>query len=211
MQERGRPERSLEPIPPDVLKAIVVEAHAQGLPVTAHWGSLEDLEDVLAARVDGLEHIEAREILNGWPDDILELLVKNNVPVTPTLSVTDAVLPPQVAQQLRLRVGELRAAGGRIVVGSDAPINGVLFGEGVHRELELLVESGLASHEALRAATSEAARVLRTDRIGAIEPGRAADLVVVDGNPLQDIRDTQKVVMVFRDGRTVVNHQTKGQ
>jgi enamidase len=97
------------------------------------------------------------------------------------------------------------AAGGRVVVGSDAGMPGVRFGPGVHRELELLVESGLTPQEALKAATSQAAHVLRTDQIGAIETGRAADLVVVDGDPLQRIQGTQNVVMVFRDGRLVVD------
>jgi len=96
-------------------------------------------------------------------------------------------------------------------VGSDAPINGVPFGAGVHRELELLVDCGLTPQEALRAATIEAARALRTDSIGAIEPGRAADLLVVDGDPLQDIKDAQNVVMLFRDGRRVVDCQSRGQ
>lgn len=210
VQERGRPGRGLEPIAPEVLDAIVTEAHDQGLPVTAHWGSLEDLEDVIAAGVDGLEHVEARAVLDGWPDGVLDMLVERNIPITPTRAVTDAALPSQISSQLRLRVGELYAAGGWIVVGSDAPINGVPFGAGVHRELQLLVESGLAPQEALRAATSEAARALRTGSIGAIEPGRAADLLAVDGDPLQDIKDAQNVVMVFRDGRRVVNRQSTG-
>jgi enamidase len=210
VQERGRPGRGLEPIAPEVLDAIVTEAHDQGLPVTAHWGSLEDLEDVIAAGVDGLEHVEARAVLDGWPDGVLDMLVERNIPITPTRAVTDAALPSQISSQLRLRVGELYAAGGWIVVGSDAPINGVPFGAGVHRELQLLVESGLAPQEALRTATSEAARALRTGSIGAIEPGRAADLLAVDGDPLQDIKDAQNVVMVFRDGRRVVNRQSTG-
>ncbi|MGB5099370.1 MAG: amidohydrolase family protein [Methanothrix sp.] len=210
VQERGRPRRGLEPIAPEVLDAIVTEAHDQGLPVTAHWGSLEDLEDVIAAGVDGLEHVEARAVLDGWPDGVLDMLVERNIPITPTRAVTDAALPSQISSQLRLRVGELYAAGGWIVVGSDAPINGVPFGAGVHRELQLLVESGLAPQEALRTATSEAARALRTGSIGAIEPGCAADLLAVDGDPLQDIKDAQNVVMVFRDGRRVVNRQSTG-
>lgn len=211
VQERGRPGRGLEPIAPDVLDAIVTEAHKQGLPVTAHWGNLEDLEDVIAAGIDGLEHVEARAVLDGWPKGVLDRLLERNVPIAPALAVADAALPPQVSSQLRLRVGELYAAGGRIIVGSDAPINGVPFGAGVHRELELLVDCGLTPQEALRAATSESARALRTGHIGAIEPGRAADLLAVDGDPLQDIKDAQNVVMVFRDGRRVVNRQSKGQ
>jgi imidazolonepropionase-like amidohydrolase len=99
-------------------------------------------------------------------------------------------------------------AGGRVVVGSDAGMPGVAFGGGVHRELQLLVNSGLTPREALRAATSEAARVLGTDDIGVIEPGRAADLVVVGGNPRRQIRAVEDIVMVLRDGRIVVDHRT---
>jgi len=119
------------------------------------------------------------------------------------------VIPPEVHQQLRQRTGEFHSAGGHIIVGSDAPINGVPFGAGVHRELELLVESGFTPQEALKAATSESSKVLRADNIGVIETGRAADIVVVSGNPLQDIKATQNVVMVFRDGRLVVDHRNK--
>ena len=209
IQERGSPQRPLEPIAPDVLRAIVVEAHNNSLPVTAHWGTLEDLDEVLTAGVDGLEHLESRDLLEGWPKETLALLVERNIPVTPTLVVTERVIPPEVHQQLRQRTGEFHSAGGHIIVGSDAPINGVPFGAGVHRELELLVESGFTPQEALKAATSESSKVLRADNIGVIETGRTADIVVVSGNPLQDIKATQNVVMVFRDGRLVVDHRNK--
>lgn len=206
VQERGDPKRlSLEPIPPDVLRAIVTEAHKYDLPVIAHWGTQEDLKDVLAAGVDGLEHLEARGVMEGWPMEILDLLLVSKVPLSPTLMVTDVVIEPDVHKQLRKRVEDFHVAGGRIVLGTDAGMPGVPFGASVHRELELLVESGLTPQEALRAATSEAAKELRTDHIGAIEPGRTADLMVVPNNPIQDIQAIKNVVMVFREGRLVVD------
>jgi imidazolonepropionase-like amidohydrolase len=214
IQERGSPERPLQPIAPEVLRAIVEEAHQHGLPVVAHWGTLQDLQDLLAAGVDGLEHLEARGGLESWPEDVLQSLVDRKVSITPTLAVVEAAtlrprspLPPHVMQKPKERVGEFHNAGGRVVVGSDAGMPGVLAGRGVHRELELLVASGLTPREALRAATSEAAKVLRNDRIGAILPGRAADLVVINGNPLQQIQAARNVMMVFRDGRIVVDHR----
>ncbi|MEG6523323.1 amidohydrolase family protein, partial [Desulfotomaculum sp. 1211_IL3151] len=206
VQERGNPKRlSLEPIAPDVLGAIVTEAHKHDLPVIAHWGTLEDLKDVLAAGVDGLEHLEARGVLEGWPMETLDLLVESKVPLSPTLMVTNVVVEPDVHKQLRKRVGEFHDAGGRIVLGTDAGMPGVPFGASVHQELELLVESGLMPREALKAATSEAAKELGTGHIGAIEPGRAADLVLVRNNPIQDIQAIRNVVMVFLDGRLVVD------
>jgi imidazolonepropionase-like amidohydrolase len=205
VQDRGRPGRSLQPIDPGVLRAIVVEAHQRGLPVVAHWGTLQDLEDVLAAGVDGLEHVG--RVLEGWPAGVVGALVEREIPMTPTLGVMAVKLPPETMRELGRRVAEFHGAGGRVVVGSDAGMPGVAFGPGVHRELELLVESGLTPQQALRAATSEAARVLKASHIGAIASGRAADLVAVEGDPLQEIRAARNVVLVFRDGRLVVDRR----
>lgn len=211
VQERGSPERPLEPIAPAVLDAIVAEAHANGLLVTAHWGTLEDLLELLAADVDGLEHVDSRDLLEAWPADVLADLLERDVPITATLTVTEAALPPDlvpdVLPALQRRVGEFHAAGGRVVVGSDAARPGVRFGAGVHRELELLVGSGMSAPEALRAATVEAARVLGVDHLGVIEPGRAADLVVVGGDPTADISAIRDVVLTVRDGRLVIDRR----
>jgi enamidase len=207
VQERGGRKRRLEPIAPDVLTAIVATAHERDLPVTAHWGSPQDLADVLAAGVDGLEHVESRGALDRWPGDAPRVLVERGIALTPTLSVTEVALPPDVHRRLRQRVAEFYTAGGHVVVGSDAGMPGVPFGGGVHRELELLVDSGLTPREALEAATSAAAQVMRAPDIGVIAHGHAADLVAVRGDPLTDISAVRDVEMVLRDGRIVVDHR----
>lgn len=157
--------------PTAVLRAVVEEAHAHGLPVVAHWGSLADLDDVLAAGVDGLEHLEARQLLDGWPDGSLQALVDRGIPLDPTLAVTEVALPEEAHRALQQRAAEYAAAGGTLAVGSDAGMPGVPFGGGLHRELELLVEAGLPPQEALQAATARAADVLRADHIGVAAPG----------------------------------------
>ncbi len=209
VHDSGYSERPLTPLPLDVLDAIVEEAHAHGLNVTAHWSTMQDLDDLLMAGVDGLEHIESQDLLVGWPPDVLARLVTADVPVTATLVVSEAALTeekaPGAIAALQERVRELHAAGGRVVAGSDAARPGVRFGAGVHRELALLVAAGLSPLEALRAATAEAARVLGTDDYGTISVGRAGDLVVVDGDPTADITNMSNVIMTFRDGRLVVN------
>jgi imidazolonepropionase-like amidohydrolase len=205
IQERGDERRAMEPHDLEVLRAIVAAAHDHDLPVTAHWGTVEDLAEVLDAGVDGLEHVEARGALDRWPDGVVEDLVSRQVALTPTLAVTEVAVPEDDHARLQERVAEFHAAGGRVVAGSDAGVPGVPFGGGLHRELELLVSSGLTPAEALQAATSEAAAVLRTDEVGVIEPGRAADLVAVDGDPLADIRAVRNVIMVLRDGRLVTD------
>lgn len=205
IQDRGRAGRPLAPIDPAILAAIVDEAHEHALPVTAHWGTAQDLAEVLAAGVDGLEHVG--RLPDGWPDGLLDTIVSGSVPVAPTLAVTEVGAPPDGLSQMQRNVSALHEAGGHIVVGSDAGMPGVPFGGGVRRELELLVDSGLTPHDALRAATTDAAAALGTTAFGAIEPGRAADILVVDGDPLAAISDIRNVVLVLRDGRQVVDNR----
>ena len=93
-------------------------------------------------------------------------------------------------------------AGGTLLAGEDPTgIGGVLAGFGDQREVELLVEAGFTPLEAIRIATSNGAEYLGdADRIGTIAPGKAADLVVIKGNPAEKIEDIEQVETVFKDG-----------
>ncbi|MEP7132951.1 MAG: amidohydrolase family protein, partial [Acidobacteriota bacterium] len=75
-------------------------------------------------------------------------------------------------------------------------------GLGLHWEIWMLNQGGLSPHEALRSATLNGARTLGMDRdIGTLEPGKLADVIVIDGNPLQDIRQSEKVQWTMVNGR----------
>jgi imidazolonepropionase-like amidohydrolase len=75
---------------------------------------------------------------------------------------------------------------------------------GVHMELEQLVAAGLTPAQAIRAATADAARILGADKdLGTIEVGKWADLVILDADPLVDIRNTRRIWNVMHDGRMV--------
>jgi imidazolonepropionase-like amidohydrolase len=93
-------------------------------------------------------------------------------------------------------------AGGLLLAGPDPTGNGgVLPGFGDHREVELLVEAGFTPVEAIQVATANGARYLgRLDRIGTVEAGKNADLVVVNGDPSRRIQDIENVDIVFKDG-----------
>jgi len=98
----------------------------------------------------------------------------------------------------RAVIGALHKAGIPIVAGSDTG----LIGYGLYRELELYVEAGMTPLEALQTATIVAARAMNlADDSGSIEPGKRADLVLVNGNPLQNISDIRKVSRVVANGR----------
>jgi hypothetical protein len=97
--------------------------------------------------------------------------------------------------------GMLQRAGVPLLAGTDAPEPFVPPGFSMHQELELLVESGLSPAEALRAATLHNAQALgQADRLGSIEPGKLADLVLLDANPLESIANTRAIFKVFRGG-----------
>jgi len=101
-------------------------------------------------------------------------------------------------------VGMCNRAGVKIIAGTDGPGIGVLLpGFGLHRELELLVASGLSPLQALRAATLTAAEALgKEDRLGTVEPGKLADIVILDADPLLEIHNLRKIHLVVQAGKT---------
>lgn len=95
------------------------------------------------------------------------------------------------------------AAGGKVLAGSDTAAS-VMPALSAHRELELLVEFGLSPMEAILSATSCPAEFLgKSAALGTIAPGKLADLVVVNGDPLANIANTRKVELVFKEGKEV--------
>ncbi|HEY7031702.1 MAG TPA: amidohydrolase family protein [Thermomicrobiales bacterium] len=95
-------------------------------------------------------------------------------------------------------------AGARMLVGSDAPNPFVVPGASLHRELELLVEAGLSPLEVLRLATQGNAAELRAqDDLGTLTPGKKADLVLLEADPLADIRSTRRIRLVIQNGAVV--------
>jgi imidazolonepropionase-like amidohydrolase len=95
-------------------------------------------------------------------------------------------------------------AGVPLVTGTDSGHLLLFHGPAIHRELQLWVECGIPPAAALRAATFSAARLLRADQhIGLIAKGYDADLLLVDGNPLQDISATERISLVIHKGERI--------
>ena len=132
----------------------------------------------------------------------------------------DAHLAPYIAQQWRSRMDtaqpdasknrfcqgshegmhQLIQAHVPILAGTDAPLPGTTYGASLHSELELLVREGLTPLQALAAATSVAARCFHLADRGQIRPGMRADLLLVEGNPTQNILATRNIVAVWKRG-----------
>lgn len=110
-----------------------------------------------------------------------------------------AQLDRRIAHEMLRRVSAL---GGVIGAGTDTPAGAFnLPGGGLHRELELLVSAGLTPCQALQSATSAAGKILQRPELGVLRPGALADLIVIDGNPLQNIQMTRRLKLVVRGGR----------
>jgi imidazolonepropionase-like amidohydrolase len=103
-------------------------------------------------------------------------------------------------------VKKLFDAGVNVGFGTDSgALPGRIPGFAEHRELELMVEAGLTSMQAITAATGENAKLLHAADRGTIAAGKRADLLVLDADPLADIRNTRKIFAVYHDGRNVVD------
>ncbi len=152
--------------------AVVKAAHAQGL--------------IAVAEVDLLQDDRIAPYLS--PMDVQSI----DNPATGVLALSYA----NGREGLRL----LHEAGVPILAGTDAPNPGTAFGASIHAELELLVNAGLTPSEALAAATSVNAKVFGLGDRGRIAPGLVADLLLVEGDPTQDITATRNIVAIYKRG-----------
>jgi imidazolonepropionase-like amidohydrolase len=144
---------------------------------------------------------------------VLRLAAERGVFLSPTLAVFERREGDRNSTDVHVRgfrhmlafTGAAKKAGVRVVIGSHSAVPHAKRGWAYQREMELLVEAGLTPMEAIVAGTMENARFFRAEkRIGSVQPGKLADLVLIDGDPFRDIRAMRRVAGVMLNGRWVV-------
>jgi imidazolonepropionase-like amidohydrolase len=197
------------------IDAAVSEAHMLGARTACHCEGLDAARAAVVAGMDVIDHGLSLD------DEIVGLMIDRNTFYVPTLwafatethlNYGRTIRPDQVpdydaniGQRHRESVQRAMAAGLTIAAGSD-PIHWIPARDILLRELEALVEVGMTNMEALRAATINGAKVIGAeDRIGSIAPGKAADVLVVVGDPLVDLRALARPLLVMKDGLALVD------
>ena len=123
-------------------------------------------------------------------------------------------IPPERQEELKRalidfqgaehNVKPLWDAGVLIATGTDAPYPGDFQGEGVHHEMQLLVEAGLTPLQAITAATKNAAAIMNADKEwGTLEAGKLANILLIDGKPDQNIHETRRITLVMKQGEVI--------
>jgi len=193
----------------DEAKAVVEAAHLYGKKVAVHAHGADGIKVALAAGADSIEHGTMLD------DESIALFLKSGAYYVPTLSTVNGYIErlaanpqaysPEVRAKVEWRIkvtGEsLRKAvprGVKIAFGTDAGVS--KHGRNAD-EFELMVKHGMTPATALQAATVNAADLLGLQAdVGTLEPGKRADLIAVDGDPLADVTVLKRVAFVMKDG-----------
>ena len=188
----------------DEIKRIVEVAASSGRPTVAHAGSAEGMRRAILGGCETLEHGDA-----GTPE-IFKLMASNNVCLCPTLAAGDAVsqyrgwkkgIDPEPERIKNKRVTFKQALDAKVKICFGGDVGVFPHGDNA-RELEMMVDYGMTPLETLKSATSLNADAFHVaNKLGRLRKGLLADIIAVEGNPMEDIKAIRKILLVMKDGK----------
>lgn len=201
------------------LAAVIDETHRNGLPITAHATFNDCIYRMAQFGVDCIEHG------GGMTDETIQLLLDKNIPIVTTFAPLVMQSQAEIARKYNIPEwkieerqkavaskarfeGLVKAARAGVTIGFGTDAGSPVVGHDVIApELKFMVQLGVCSdnYAALRSATSVAARISRLDsKLGTLSAGKLADVIVIDGNPLDDLDQLSRVRMTYVEGRRLV-------
>lgn len=201
------------------LEAVIDESHRNGIPITAHATFDACIRRVAEFGVDCVEHG------GSMSDETIAILLEKKIPIVTTYAPVVMQSQPEIARKYNVpewkiaerqkavadrgrTAGTVKAAKAGVVIGFGTDAGSPVVGHDVVApEMAYMVEIGVVpdNYAAIRSATSVAAQINRVaDKLGTLEAGKLADVIVVDGDPRADIYALTKVRMTFVDGKRMV-------
>lgn len=199
-----------ERLSPELLRAGIAWASERKLISVVHAETTDEVREAIADGATGVEHVASVEAV---PQDLLDLIHEKRPFLDPTFGEYDTALflknvnEKKRAELMHVKYGyvrKMRDAGGVMVIGTDAPL--VRYGSGYQDELNRFEEAGFTRAEILTFATVNNAAYLGAGKsLGRIEAGYDADMILVRGNPFEDLGTLKTPVTVIRDGIAVLH------